>query len=72
MRNILWRVGNALHAKAFPKQWLGRIGHLGPPDASIIRVVELGIKKCCRLITWIISTYDSFFDIGCVTACCYV
>jgi hypothetical protein len=42
------RTGHALHTEAFSKQRFRRIGYLGPLDASIIRVVEVGIKKCGR------------------------
>jgi len=48
MRDVLWGTRNALDEKAFSEQRLGGIGHLGPLDASIVRVVEVGIKKCCR------------------------
>jgi hypothetical protein len=51
---------------------MSRIGHLNLFDASIVRVVEWGIKKGCRWIIWIMVTYDSFFDYGCATVCCCV
>ena len=48
MRDFLRSGCHSLNWKSFSEQWLGRIGHLGPLDASIIRVVEVGIKKWCR------------------------
>ncbi len=72
MGDILRRASNTLNEESLPKQWLRRIGYLRPLSASIIRVVEVGVEKCCRSITWDIDTYGSFFNSGCVTACCYV
>jgi len=50
MRNLRRRASDAFHREAFPEQWLGRIGHLGPLNASVLRVVEVGFKKWCRLM----------------------
>lgn len=48
MCHVLRSAGNTLNAEPLPKQWLRRIGHLYPLNTSLIRVVEAGIKKCCR------------------------
>lgn len=48
MRDVLRRISNSLDGQSLPKQWLRRIGYLGPLDASIIWVVERGIKKWRR------------------------
>jgi hypothetical protein len=67
MRDVLRCTGHALNAEAFSEQRLGGIGHLGPLDASIIRVVEVGIKKCCRLTTSTESGWSSFWSIASAT-----
>ena len=45
MRHVLRRVRNALNTETFSEQRLSRVGYLSPLDASVIRVVERGIKK---------------------------
>ena len=40
----------------------GQIGYLGPLSASIIRVVEVGIKKCCRSTKSTTNGSSSFCD----------
>jgi hypothetical protein len=49
MRDLLGGASNPLHLEAFPEQGLGRICYLSPLSASIFWVVDVGIKKCCRL-----------------------
>jgi hypothetical protein len=44
MGDILRCTRDPLDTKSFSKEWLARIGHLGP---GIIWVVEVGIKKWC-------------------------
>ncbi len=36
-----------------------------------LRVLEVGIKRWFLLTTWITATCGSFFNFGCVMACCY-
>jgi hypothetical protein len=45
MRHVLRRARNTLNAETFSEQRLSRVGYLSPLDASVIRVVERGIKK---------------------------
>jgi hypothetical protein len=45
MGDVLWSARDPLDAKSFAKEWLARIGYLGPGDVRIIWVVEVGIKK---------------------------
>ncbi len=45
MCDLLRRASNSLDEHPFSKQRLSRIGHLRPLSASIIWVLEVGIKK---------------------------
>ena len=49
MCDLLSSPRNRLDAEPSSKQWLARIGHFNPFDASIRWVVEVGINKWCRL-----------------------
>jgi hypothetical protein len=55
IRDLRRRASDAFHREAFPKQRLGPIGHLGPLNASVIRVVEVGFKKWCRSTVFTIN-----------------
>ena len=55
MSHLLRRARNALDEQPFSKQRLGRIGHFRPLIASITWVLEVGMKKWCRLTTSIVT-----------------
>lgn len=64
VRHVLRGTRYLLDTKTLSEQRLRRIGYLSPLDASIARVVERGIKKCCSSITSIIDSYVRFFASG--------
>jgi len=64
VRRFFSTARNGFKAEPFSEEWLGRIRDLHPLTASIIWVVEVGIKKWCRSTRWITDDYVSYFVSG--------
>lgn len=70
MARVLRGMADRDDSEAAPVQGVGRVGYFdlfGPRGW----VVEGGIMLLDRLTTWITATCGSFFNFGCVMACCY-
>lgn len=57
--------------EASAEQRMSGVGYLDLLGRRIERVLKGGIVLLSRLTTWITATCGSFFNFGCVMACCY-